>query len=75
MGDVLVKCWCGVEGPANELFRREDLDEGCGGWGYRTCRCGGDHCVCHHHGAIDCNGCPECDEDLVLEGGANAAGG
>jgi hypothetical protein len=62
---TIVKCWCGVQGPATELFQRDMLDAGCGGWGHRICRCGGDQCVCHHHGAIECDGCPECTDEEV----------
>jgi hypothetical protein len=63
--DVIVKCWCGVYGPATEMFQVAFLDEDCGGWGHRICRCGGDSCICHHHGGAWCEGCPACREDEV----------
>jgi hypothetical protein len=27
------------------------------------CRCGGDLCVCHNHGSVECDGCIDCDEE------------
>jgi hypothetical protein len=65
VAELVVKCWCGVEGPASEMFRVEDLDPECGGWGDRVCRCGGDSCVCHHHGSAKCDGCSECADEGV----------
>lgn len=58
----LLRCWCGAIGTYEELFSGE-LAGGCGGLGYIDCRCGGDLCVCHNHGEIDCHGCEDC-EDL-----------
>lgn len=59
--DEIITCWCGVKGTYDELF--SDPDEGCGGTGYVDCYCGGDQCVCHHHGQeIECPGCDECPE-------------
>ena len=60
--DEIITCWCGAKGTYDELF--DDPDEGCGGTGYVYCYCGGDQCVCHHHGQeIECPGCDECPED------------
>lgn len=64
--DAPTPCWCGEPDP---LYDWEGLDETCGGTGTLHCYCGGDMCVCHHHGEIDCPGCDECcadgeDEDL-----------
>ena len=55
------RCWCGVENPYYEPVRGT-----CGGMGIIECLCGGDQCVCHHHGEIECLGCVDCagdDED------------
>lgn len=38
----------------------------CNGHGSIECRCGGDQCVCHNHGAAECAGCPECDPTAVV---------
>ena len=38
-----------------------DLEEGCGGTGFLNCFCGGDQCVCHPSGGIECDGCDDCD--------------
>lgn len=53
-------CWCGEPSP---LFDDDGLAESCGGTGFLACFCGGDACVCHHHGGVDCDGCDECDYD------------
>ena len=45
--DAILTCWC----------------ETCGGSGRRDCYCGGDLCVCHLHGGIECDGCEDCDLD------------
>lgn len=50
-------CWCGVENP-----HYEDLPDRCGGDGVIHCECGGDFCVCHWHGGVECLGCPDCDD-------------
>lgn len=55
-------CWCGAVGKYDELFA-SDLDETCGGTGSLVCYCGGDQCVCHHHGETDCPGCEDCETD------------
>ena len=65
----LIKCWCGAEGTFEELFSN-CIDTRCGGIGVIYCYCGGDFCVCHNHGSIDCDGCVDCqstddDEDYV----------
>jgi len=61
--EPVLECWCGARGTYNELFS-DDLDESCGGSGELNCYCGGDFCVCHHHGSTECDGCEDCqDED------------
>lgn len=57
-----VRCWCGEEGTYEELFDDRFLDDTCGGLGVLNCRCGGDLCVCHNHGGIECPGCEDCEE-------------
>lgn len=59
--DDVIECWCGAKGTAAELFDDSGLDEGCGGTGSLQCLCGGDFCVCHHHGEIECDGCEDCE--------------
>ena len=49
-------CWCGETRPYYE-----DVFSGCGGTGMLECLCGGDFCVCHNHGEVECFGCPDCD--------------
>jgi hypothetical protein len=48
-------CWCGVENP-----HYAPITEGCGDSGVCLCFCGGDFCVCHNHGEIECWGCEDC---------------
>jgi hypothetical protein len=55
-----ITCWCGATGTYDELF--SPLPARCGGLGVIDCHCGGDLCVCHNHGQIDCDGCADCDE-------------
>jgi hypothetical protein len=40
---------------------------GCSGIGTIECLCGGESCVCHNHGEVDCDGCSECDPTEVIE--------
>lgn len=55
--DVLMgPCWCGEKNPFYA-----DIHETCGGTGMLNCICGGDLCVCHNHGYVECFGCPDCD--------------
>lgn len=61
--DAVVECWCGEKGKVTELFDYSGLDVTCGGLGVLYCHCGGDLCVCHHHGETDCPGCPDCDRE------------
>lgn len=61
--DVIITCWCGVQGTADELFAPEWKNRGCGGTGTVDCLCGGDFCVCHNHGSVECDGCLDCDFD------------
>jgi hypothetical protein len=51
-------CWCGVKNPYYAPIHHEC----CGGAGYIECFCGGDQCVCHNHGEVECFGCADCDE-------------
>lgn len=53
-----IKCWCGEEGDIDELC--EDVPGACCGTGMLECLCGGDFCVCHNHGEIECPGCEDC---------------
>lgn len=55
----MVKCWCG---ETDAYFSDEDdgLESGCGGSGVLHCYCGGDLCVCHNHGEVECPGCEDC---------------
>ena len=50
-------CWCGVKNPYYA-----DVEGSCAGTGQLTCHCGGDLCVCHNHGEVECFGCPDCDD-------------
>lgn len=52
------KCWCGAK---RGWFSLTGLDNSCGGMGELNCYCGGDLCVCHNHGAVECDGCDECE--------------
>lgn len=62
--DEEITCWCGAKGTYDELFDASGLDSSCGGSGYVDCYCGGDQCVCHHHGQEqECPGCDDCDFD------------
>jgi hypothetical protein len=59
--DEIITCWCGAEGTFDELFDDACFEENCGGSGYLECQCGGDQCVCHHHGQeVECPGCEDC---------------
>jgi hypothetical protein len=59
----IIRCWCGAVGTCEELFSEVGLDETCGGLGVLNCRCGGDLCVCHNHGEVECLGCEDCEEE------------
>lgn len=61
--DDLITCWCGASGTYDELFDDSCLDDCCGGSGELHCECGGDFCVCHHHGSTECPGCPDCESE------------
>lgn len=52
-----VVCWCGVKNP---YFSDEPYSGTCGGNGTLDCHCGGDLCVCHNHGEVECYGCADC---------------
>jgi hypothetical protein len=58
--DEEVECWCGAKGHASEMF--QSVGGGCGGLGGLDCHCGGDLCVCHNHGEVECPGCDECQD-------------
>ena len=49
-------CWCGVTDPYCA-----PVEGTCAGTGMLTCYCGGDQCVCHNHGEVECFGCADCD--------------
>lgn len=61
--DAVYECWCGAKGKYSELCDLRGLEKGCGGSGSLACYCGGDLCVCHHHGEAECPGCSDCRED------------
>ena len=69
--DSILMCWCGATGTYDDLFDDTCLSDGCGGTRHVDCYCGGDQCVCHHHGQeVECPGCAECraddrDEDWI----------
>ena len=61
----MTRCWCGTRNP---YFA--PLPGRCGGYGHTSCLCGGDFCVCHNHGDVDCDGCADCEpeeDDDVLD--------
>lgn len=58
-----IACWCGAVGTYGELFESDYLDRRCGGLGMLDCHCGGDLCVCHNHGHVECYGCPDCEDE------------
>ncbi len=67
--DELITCWCGATGTCDELFDDAVYEESCGGTRTLECHCGGDLCVCHHHGqSIECPGCDDCGCDDDLDG-------
>lgn len=49
-------CWCGVENPFFAPFPYKR----CNGNPVIDCHCGGDLCVCHNHGEVECPGCEDC---------------
>jgi hypothetical protein len=53
------QCWCGVANP----YYAPEPGGNCGGLGVLECLCGGDLCVCHHHGEILCGGCDDCESE------------
>lgn len=52
-------CWCGVK----DAYFAPVRADGCGGLGTLNCYCGGDLCVCHNHGEVECPGCEDCEPD------------
>jgi hypothetical protein len=61
--DTIITCWCGVKGTYDQLFDDSFLESFCGGTGEVSCYCGGDLCVCHNHGSVECPGCPDCEQE------------
>lgn len=60
----IITCWCGAIGTFQELFDSAVYGSGpCNGLGVLHCECGGDFCVCHNHGEVECPGCEECGRD------------
>ena len=49
-------CWCGEPHP-----HYAEIYQTCGGSRFLNCICGGDFCVCHNHGEVECFGCPDCE--------------
>lgn len=60
------RCWCGASGTFDELFDASVFEQCCGGSGVLHCECGGDFCVCHNHGEVECPGCEECRDNNEL---------
>lgn len=60
LDDGPIRCWCGAVGEFDDLFDADVYEQTCGGTGMLQCECGGDICVCHHHGEVECPGCDEC---------------
>jgi hypothetical protein len=57
-------CWCGEENPHMD----DSVYEGtCGGLGTLYCECGGEQCVCHNHGEVECPGCEDCQDADELD--------
>ena len=61
LGDEEVECWCGATGKISQMFER--VRGTCGGSALLNCYCGGDFCVCHNHGEVECPGCEDCESD------------
>jgi hypothetical protein len=59
-GGFTAPCWCGAK---RGWCSTADLDSTCGGMGTLYCYCGGDLCVCHNHGEVECDGCEDCEGD------------
>lgn len=57
------RCYCGATGDYDAMHDDDGLVYGCDGTGQVECRCGGDTCVCHHHGTAPCPGCDDCEPD------------
>lgn len=53
------RCWCGTRRPYRETSPAL-LSSYCAGTGELDCLCGGDQCVCHNHGTVECEGCYAC---------------
>lgn len=54
-----MKCWCGEPRPYFETSPAL-MSSSCAGTGELDCLCGGDQCVCHNHGTVECDGCGAC---------------
>lgn len=68
LNNTQIQCWCGAVGTPDELFDKAVFAEQCGGGGFLHCLCGGDTCVCHNHGEVECPGCPDCDGESDDDG-------
>lgn len=62
-GSEIVTCWCGARGAMEDMFDDAVYEQGCGGTGTLYCECGGEFCVCHHHGEVECPGCEDCEDE------------
>lgn len=60
-GGFHAPCWCDPD--PNCWHDTACLDETCGGSMTLHCYCGGDLCVCHNHGEMECPGCDDCKPD------------
>jgi hypothetical protein len=58
-------CWCGERRPYYETSSAL-LSSSCAGTGELDCLCGGDQCVCHNHGTVECPGCGMCEHGSTL---------
>lgn len=58
MEPAVYRCWCGAVGEYAAMHERQSGE--CDGDGHVDCLCGGDLCVCHNHGEIECFGCRAC---------------
>lgn len=65
--EEIITCWCGAQGTEEELFDDAVFREACGGSGILNCICGGDFCVCHHHGEVECPGCEDCGHEEPVD--------
>lgn len=69
LDDQILTCWCGAKGTYNELFDGTVFKQTCSGLGTLHCHCGGDLCVCHNHGEVECPGCENCKTNDSIDNG------